>query len=58
MLRINEADGGPRPPTAGERTDDWIVDGPLGLSISFEDLFEIEHGRLFGALALVTGDRQ
>ncbi len=31
---------------------------PLALSVSFEDFFEIEHGRLFGALALVTGDRQ
>jgi RNA polymerase sigma-70 factor (ECF subfamily) len=53
-----ETDGGSRPPAVGERTDDGIVDEPLGLSISFEDFFEIEHGRLFGALALVTGDRQ
>ena len=58
MLRMTEADGGLRPPAAGEWTDDGIVDGPLGLSLSFEDFFEIEHGRLFGALALVTGDRQ
>lgn len=58
MLRMTETDGGLRPATAGGRTDDGIVNEPLGLSISFEDFFEIEHGRLFGALAIVTGDRQ
>jgi len=58
MLWMTEADGGRRPPVRDERTDDGFVDDPLGLSISFEDFFEIEHGRLFGALALVTGDRQ
>ena len=58
MLRMTEADGGLRPPAEDERTDEGIVDEPLELSISFEDFFEIEHGRLFGALALVTGDRQ
>lgn len=57
MLRMTEADRGLRPSTVGKRNDDGIVDEPLGLSISFEDFFEIEHGRLFGALALVTGDR-
>jgi RNA polymerase sigma-70 factor (ECF subfamily) len=58
MLLMNKADGELRPPAAGERTDDGYVDGPLGLSASFEDFFEIEHARLFGALALVTGERQ
>ena len=58
MLRMTEADGGLRPPAMDERPDDVIVDDPLGLSISFEDFFEVEHARLFGALALVTGDRQ
>ncbi len=27
------------------------------LSVSFEDFFEIEHARLFGALVLIAGDR-
>ncbi len=51
-------DGGSRPPAVGARPDDGIVDEPYALSVSFEDFFEIEHGRLFGALVLVTGDRQ
>lgn len=29
----------------------------VGLSLSFEDFYEVEHGRLFGALGLITGDR-
>jgi RNA polymerase sigma-70 factor, ECF subfamily len=36
--------------------DDRVEDRP-GLSASFEDFFEIEHGALFGALVLITGDR-
>ena len=55
---MTETDGGFGPPAVGEQTDDGVVDEPFALSVSFEDFFEIEHGRLFGALALVTGDRQ
>ena len=58
MYRMTETDGGVRPPAVGERTDDGVVDEPFALSVSFEDFYEIEHGRLFGALALVTGGRQ
>ena len=58
MLRMTETDGGIGPPAVGERADDGIVDESLALSLSFEDFFEIEHERLFGALALMIGDRQ
>jgi len=57
MVGMSETDGGVGPPAVGERTDDGVVDDPLALSVSFEDFYEVEHGRLFGALALVTGDR-
>jgi DNA-directed RNA polymerase specialized sigma24 family protein len=33
------------------------VGDQVALSLSFEDFYEIEHGRLFGALALITGNR-
>ena len=58
MMRMTEANRGFRPPAAGARPDEGIVDEPYALSVSFEDFYEIEHARLFGALALVTGDRQ
>ncbi|MEX0985291.1 MAG: RNA polymerase sigma factor [Actinomycetota bacterium] len=53
---MTEADERIEPTSKGGWTDDALVDGSL--SVSFEDFFEIEHGRLFGALVLVTGDRQ
>lgn len=31
---------------------------PVALSLSFEDFFEVEEAGLFGALCLLTGDRQ
>jgi RNA polymerase sigma-70 factor, ECF subfamily len=31
---------------------------PVSLSLSFEDFFEVEEAGLFGALCLLTGDRQ
>ena len=36
---------------------DAFAHDDAGLSLSFEDFYEVEHGRLFGALGLITGDR-
>ena len=41
---------------APPRSDDLVEDRPA-LSVSFEDFYEVEHGSLFGALVLITGDR-
>jgi RNA polymerase sigma factor (sigma-70 family) len=38
------------------RPGDLFADRPA-LSVSFEDFYEIEHGALFGALVLITGNR-
>jgi RNA polymerase sigma factor (sigma-70 family) len=37
---------------------DDLVEGRQELSVSFEDFYEIEHGALFGALVLITGNRR
>ena len=37
-------------------SDELVEDRPA-LSVSFEDFYEIEHARLFGALVLITADR-
>ena len=41
---------------AGSPSDELVEDRPA-LSVSFEDFYEIEHARLFGALVLITADR-
>jgi RNA polymerase sigma-70 factor (ECF subfamily) len=48
-----EAPGVERAPTP---EDDLVEDRPE-FSVSFEDFYEIEHGPLFGALVLITGNR-
>jgi RNA polymerase sigma factor (sigma-70 family) len=42
----------PRDPSA-----EAIPSPVLGLSASFEDFYEVEHGALFGALCLIAGNR-
>src|SRR2546423_8027378 len=48
--------------TRDDRTEtsqrDAAVELPVPQALSFEDFYEVEHERLFGALYLVTGNRQ
>ena len=61
MYRMNVEGGSGRREAPGVEhaptfADDLVEDRP-GLSASFEDFYEIEHGPLFGALVLITGSR-
>lgn len=46
-----------RPDLVVHSGEDVVSSEPFDLSASFEDFYELEHERLFGALCLITGDR-
>ena len=55
-MRKDRAGKGPRPSLGTPQTPP-AVDLPAGLSLSFEDFYEVEEAGLFGALTLITGNR-